>query len=238
MQGYALHMKIVTGIASTMHVDAHNDRFAREALESSVRQIRSRFIPFLIDHDFNQQVGVLLCGKVEPLPDGEFGLFVVAGVFDKDGERDRYANGAANTVWRQYEHYLDGLPQALEGHRSDRRAKNQASIREYDPDNIAALIETHLDSTSIWIDGRVYKVKHLIASTADLSIHVYPKDHAPAHFHVISKQRGINARFDLNTLEPIYPDSIATRDAKKIKDFFESCPDKLKKLKSEYVRMQ
>jgi hypothetical protein len=48
-------MKILTGIASTTHVDAHYDRLTREGLESGVEQIRSRFIPFLIDHDPNHQ---------------------------------------------------------------------------------------------------------------------------------------------------------------------------------------
>lgn len=111
---------------------------------------------------------------------------------------------------------------------------------KYIPYLIAGLLETHLDSTSIWVDGRVYKVKHLVVSTGDLIVHVYPNDHAPAHFHVIPKQRGIDARFSLDTLEPISVKRglLSSRDAKRIKNFFETRPDQLTKLRRDHARMQ
>jgi hypothetical protein len=233
-------MKIITGIASTTHVDAHHDRFTRGALESGVEQIRSRFIPFLIDHDPNQQLGTVLYGKCEPLPDGEFALFVVIGIFDNEEEKRCYANGSANTVWQDHVHHLDALGDELEKRRAQDRKQGRDQVAKYNPDNIAALLETHLDSTSIWIDGSVYKIKHLVASTSDLEVHVYPKDREPAHFHVLSKQRDIDVRFDLNTILPIKASDtpITGRDIKKIKNFFESFPDKLQRLRDKHARMQ
>lgn len=231
-------MRIVTGIASTTHVDAHNDRFTKAALEGGAEQIRARYIPYLVDHDFNRQIGVLLCGRVEPLIDGEFGLMIVAGLFEEEVERQHYVNGAPNIVWQRYLHHLDDAQHAIELLRE--HSREEAEVKKHNSEDIAAQLETHLDSTSIWIDGRVYQVKHLVASTGDLSIHVYPKDHPPAHFHVVSKQRGIDARFSLDTLEPINvkEGALSSRDAKKIRNFFETHPDQVAKLRSEHARMQ
>jgi hypothetical protein len=233
-------MIISVAIASTTHVDAHNECLAKEALESGAEQIRSRYIPYLIEHDFNKQIGALLSARVDPLPDGEFGLIVVAGVFEDQEERQCYVNAAPNKVWRQYMHYLDGMAEELGATLASRDERPAVEVRKHRPGNIAALLETHLDSTSVSVDGRVYKVKHLVASTGDLSIRVYPNDHAPAHFHVISKQRGIDARFDLDTLEPlsVKKGSLSSRDAKRIKNFFEMHPDQLAKLRTEHARMQ
>lgn len=47
---------------------------ARSALETGARQIRKKYVPLLIEHDFNRQIGVLLNAKVAKLPDGEFAL--------------------------------------------------------------------------------------------------------------------------------------------------------------------
>lgn len=154
-------------------------------------------------------------------------------------EKQLYSNGAPNTVWQEYERYLGGVREQLALLREG-LSEEASPPRKFDPDDIAALLETHLDSTSIWIDGRVSKVKHLIAAAGDLSIHVYPNDHAPAHFHVISKQRGIDVRFSLDILEPINvkKGSLSSRDAKKIKNFFDVYPGKLAQLRTEYARMQ
>jgi hypothetical protein len=233
-------MKIATGIASTTHIDAHGERMAKQALDGAAEQIRSRFIPFLVDHDPNQQIGVLIYGQVEQLEDGEFALFVVFGIFDDEEEGQRFAVGAANTVWQDYVHYLDGIRAEAGRHKVSDRKQGSDENHKGDPRNIADLLETYLDSTAIWVDGRVYKVKHLIAATGDLSIHVYPKDHDPAHFHVVSKQRGIDARFDIFTLEPMTMKKglVRSSDVKKIQEFFRQRPDKLKEMRDEHARMK
>jgi len=56
-------MKIITGIASTAHIDRHNERMAKSALDSMATQIKEKFIPQLIEHDPNQHVGVILYGE-------------------------------------------------------------------------------------------------------------------------------------------------------------------------------
>jgi hypothetical protein len=207
-------MKLVTGIASTTDVDAHGDAFAKEALDSMATQIRSRFIPHLLEHDPNRQVGVILDGRVEQLEDGEFALLVVACIFDGEKEARRYANGATNSVWQDYTHHLDGVLEAADQQRSGGESQDLASLPDFDRANMAALLEAHLDSTSVWRDGRVYKIKHRVADTGDLSVHVYGKDHDPPHFHVISKQRHIEARFHLDTLDPFDGSIISARDVK------------------------
>jgi hypothetical protein len=91
----------------------------------------------------------------------------VIGIFDNEEEKRCYANGSANTVWQDHVHHLDSLRDELEKRRPLQPKQGQDQVAKYDPDNIAALLETHLDSTSIWIDGSVYKIKHLIARTGD-----------------------------------------------------------------------
>ncbi|GAG28127.1 unnamed protein product, partial [marine sediment metagenome] len=58
------------------------------------------------------------------------------------------------------------------------------------------------------------------------------------HFHVISKQRKINARFNIETLDYINMKEgiISPKDIKKIQNFFKTHPGPLKLLKDEYSR--
>lgn len=230
-------MKILSFIASTTHLDLHNERMAKSALDDGALQIRSKYIPYLINHDFNKQIGVLLCGKVIQLEDGEFALYVVFGIFENESEKQNYRLGSPNTVWKKYKRYLDN-PIKLSQKISRRKPQKPLSNTKSDL-SIADLLETHLDSTQILPDGRVYKIKRFIVATGDLRIEVYPKDHRPKHFHVISKQRAINARFDLETLELIDTKSgkVKKDDIKKIQNLFETYPKARQKLESEYKRM-
>jgi len=98
----------------------------------------------------------------------------------------------------------------------------------------------HLDRTRLWEDGRVILIKAFISNIGDLEIHVY-SDHYPAHFHVISKQRGINARFSLDSCELLNikdgKKKIKSDDVKKIRAYFEWYPNKLDFLRKEYLRL-
>lgn len=231
-------MKIMTAVASTTHLDLHNERMSKLALEGMASQIRSKYIPQLINHDFSKQIGVLLYGKVSPLEDGEFALCVVSGIFESELEKQNYKLGSPNTVWRKYKHYLDDAKQ-LSKQKNGKRKPQRLSFNTKSDLYIADLLETHLDSTQVLPDGRVYKIKRFIAATGDLRIEVYPKDHYPKHFHVISKQRNIDARFDLNTLELISAKGgrVKKDDIKKIQNFFETHLEALQKLKGEHERM-
>ena len=222
-------------LASTTHLDLHNERMARGALESSARQIRERYVPFLIEHDFDRQIGVLLNAKVAKLPDGEYGLFAVVGEFENLSEKTAYKNGARNTVHEWYAEELEGI----EGNFSLRSDENSCVSPAQRNQSVAELLAIHLDSTAITDSGEVYKIKRYIASVGDLVIHVYPKDHKPEHFHVVSKQRRINARFDLQTLKHLSNKrgTIKNDDVKKIGNFFETHPDQLRTLRDEFRRL-
>ena len=97
-----------------------------------------------------------------------------------------------------------------------------------------------LESLRIWNDGRVYIIKGVIDSINDFKICIYPKDHNPPHFHVISKQKDMNARFNVYTLDFIdmKHGKISTDDIKKIKyHFLERRPKSLEKLRLEYEKL-
>jgi hypothetical protein len=231
-------MIIEIGIVSTTHIDRHNERIARSALDSATEQIKERFIPQLIEHDWNQHIGVILYGEVFQLKDGEYALGVVSGVFENNDERERYKTGQPNSVWRDYKKYLD-IDKLLKID-GQNHLLNQSNTPSKNL-NVADLLEKHLDSTQFLPDGRIYKIKRFIVSTGDLRIEIYPRDHEhQPHFHVISKQRGINARFDIETLNLINMKwgTIQEKDVKKIQNFFKIYPRYLEKLKNEYSRMR
>lgn len=233
-------MKIITAIASTTHTDLQGEKLSREVLLEFAKQINTSFVPNLIEHDPERQIGVLLCGRVGHLKDGEYALYVVSGIFESVEERLTYKNGHPNTL---KEHYL-GLLDAIDGKGVFQgRVPSGVSSMVAEGDtqgNLAQRLEKYLNTTSVWTDGRVYRVKHLIARINDLQVHVYPKDHSPAHFHVISTQRNINARFDLSTLELLSDDAgnITNRDVKKIQSFFKENVKYHDELKHEYLRLQ
>lgn len=228
-------MKITTGIASTTHIDRHNERMAKSALDSMAEQIKDRFIPQLIEHDPNQHIGVLLYGEVFQLNDGEYALGIVSGIFENEQEKKDYKTGDSNKIWQDYKKYLD-IDELV---KMNEQNKQMAKANNPKQANIADLLETHLDSTQVLPNGTVYKIKRFIASTGDLKIEVYPKDHEPEHFHVISKQRKINARFDIKTLDHINnkQGSISSSDIKKIQNFFDTHPKMLEFLKNEHARL-
>jgi len=229
-------MKIITGIANTTHIDRHNERMAKSALDDMDRQIKERFIQQLIEHDPNQHIGVILYGEVFQLRDKEYALGIVSGIFENNNEKEAFKTGQPNNVWQNYKKYLD-IDELLEMNEQNHQTRRTNFSSKNS--NIADLLETYLDSTQVLPDGTVYKIKRFIASTGDLKIEVYPKDHNPQHFHVISKQRNINSRFDIKTLTLINmkQGNIKEKDVKKIQDFFSTNPTILEKLKNENVRM-
>jgi len=59
---------------------------------------------------------------------------------------------------------------------------------------------------SVWTDGRLLETRVLVATLNRLKISIYPREHAPAHFHVVAP--GINASFaiaDCRLLEGAIP---------------------------------
>lgn len=229
-------MLIGTGILSTTHIDRHYERMAKSALDGMADQIKEKFIPQFIDHNPNMHIGVVLYGEVFQLLDGEYALGIVFGTFKNEEEKTIFKTGKPNKVWEEYKKYLDVNELIKFSAENSKKIDRTILKRKL---NIADWLEIHLDSTQIWPDGTVGKIKKFIAATGDLRIEVYPKDHNPQHFHVVSKQRHINARFDIKTLALISNKTghIEIKDVKKIQNFFKTFPEHLKKLIDEHDRM-
>jgi hypothetical protein len=60
------------------------------------------------------------------------------------------------------------------------------SIREAQSLDAASkvLLEILDGGYSIWEDGTLYNVRHLVDRIQSLKIHIYAGDHAPPHFHI------------------------------------------------------
>lgn len=232
-------MKIIVGIASTTHIDKHRERMAKSALDGMAKKIKEEFIPLLVNHNAEQHIGAILYGETFQLKDGEYALGVVSGIFENPEERETFDAGQSNHVWKRYKKYFseEKLLQLID---EKRELKKDMLILDKRESNIADLLETHLDSTQVAPDGTIYKIKRFIAATGDLRIEVYPKDHQnQPHFHVISRQRNIDARFSIDSLELISTKrgTISTNDKKRIINFFSIYPEKLKKLRNEHTRL-
>lgn len=194
------------------------------------REINKQYIPFLFNHDRNNVLGVSLYGKVVELNDGEYALKVVSGIFETEDDRKQFKPGLLNTVWEQYQSLI---PEKLIK-KTKNQNTNNSRLRRYSIKSVARLLTTHLDSTLIASNGSVYKIKRYVDSTNGLDIHIYPNDHRPAHIHVKSKQRAIDVRIRLDTLEVLSSKRGNARksDIKKIKNFFEIHRDILEDLKN------
>ncbi len=203
-----------------------------------VENIKNKYIPFTKDHDPDQLLGILLYGEVFQLKDGEYALGVVIGEYENDFDRKKYLPGAENREFdkSQIELDIDGLrlSQRLHSLKPD-------PIKPIDPSGMSMvnLLAMYLDYTRVNDDGQVYEIRQYINRTDGLEIHVFPKDHLyQEHYHVISKQRGINARFDAKTHEMISVKhgTISKKDIKKIQAFFKN-PSNAKLLKTVVDKM-
>jgi hypothetical protein len=122
------------------------------------------------------------------LEDGEYALLVVSGMFDDASEAAKFPVGSDNTVWRDYESALDDIEETVPALLA--AAGEEAAEDVVQAETIADQLELYLDSTEIAPDGSVYLIKRRIVSVGSLDINIYPQDHDPPHFHVVSKQRG------------------------------------------------
>jgi|GEM_PF-1777789 len=215
-------MRITTGIASTTHIDRRGTRFAKENLISMAETITKKYLPYTNEHDPDQLLGIVLYGEVFQLNDGEFALGFVAGEFESQEDRDEYIVGMKNTNPDSFKKFLN-IP----------TLRISQTIHNMVPDPIKPVVQSelslseslalHLDYTRVNDAGQVYEIRQFVDKTDGLSIEVYPKDHNyQQHYHVISIQRGINARFDTKTHELISHKlgRIKASDIKKIQAYF------------------
>lgn len=233
-------MYLQGGIASSTHVDRHGDRVDRSLLQDMARQINAQYVPLLIDHDFNRQVGVVLSAKLAELADGEYGLLVISGIFENREESESLKIGAPNTRWQDFEPQLREIGEQVATLIPPGHADTTEDLKGLE--GITARLQAYFDSTEIMPDGSIYLVKRHIASIGDMQIDVYPKDHDPPHFHVASKQRrrGFDARFHIETLGLLSYKygRMRDNDIRRVQEYFRSNPDDLKTLRNEYERLR
>jgi hypothetical protein len=87
-RGYP-RMKTVEAIIATTHLDLHNERFTRGALQSMAAQARGVYIPAMVEHDIRRPViGRTVSTRVVQLPDGEYGLLATSEMFDESDTID------------------------------------------------------------------------------------------------------------------------------------------------------
>jgi hypothetical protein len=204
-------------------------------------QVNTKYIPQLIEHDWNRQVWVVLYAEVFQLNDWEYALWSVIGLFTSEIERHKYKIWSENKEALNYKKYLNitDLINLVDNNQKSRKETIQQKLEENNEH--WDLLRKYLNSTNVSPGGRVYKTKWHIWWFWSTSIVLYPKDHDnPAHFHVISKQHNLNARFDLNTYEFISTKhwKITNKLKKQVKQFLLDNPKVVEKLKSEYNRMR
>jgi len=230
-------MNIKIWILSTTHIDRQNQRMAKSALDDMENQINTKYLPQLIEHDWDKRVGIVLYAEVFQLNDWEYALWWVIGIFENEAEREEYKIWAINNISLEYKHYLniETLINMVDRNKPDTLKKEDIDF------NVWNELEKYLNSTNIAPDWRVYHIKKFIAWFWWIKIELYPKDHDnPKHFHVISKQHNLNARFDLNTFEYISTKhwKITNKLKKQVKQFFLDNIMYIEKLKMEYKRMR
>ena len=76
-------MRKIRTVMVTTHVDRYNDRFTHEALESMREQIRSSYLPFILNHDPRcPPLGRIIDAEIVTLADGEHALEAEVDLFE------------------------------------------------------------------------------------------------------------------------------------------------------------
>ena len=84
---------------------------------------------------------------------------------------------------------------------------------------IKLMLRNCLQNTIVNDNGEVYEIKKLVEKINNLKIHIYPNDHNPPHFHVLTDN--INASFNIKTGELI-KGTVDPKDQRRIKYFYEN----------------
>lgn len=234
-------MKIQTWIMSTTHIDKQWERMAKSALDDMALQINTKYIPQLIEHDWDRQVWIVLYAEVFQLNDWEYALWWVIGIFENEKEKEEFIVWSENIVTNKYKSFLNinNLIDLVDNNKKNSE-DNKNTVEEQNTE-YWDLLRKYLNSTNVTPDGIVYKTKWYIWGFWSTDIVLYPKDHDnPAHFHVTSKQHNLNARFDLYTYEFISTKhwKITNKLKKQVKQFLLDNPKIVEKLMSEYERMR
>jgi hypothetical protein len=95
---------------------------------------------------------------------------------------------------------------------------------------LESLLQNYMELTESEIDLLLQqpniKSKERLATIKNLKVIIYSNDHNPPHFHVISKDYSINAKFLIENGE-LLSGEMKSKDLKRIKAFYSSPKTKL-----------
>lgn len=91
-------------------------------------------------------------------------------------------------------------------------------------DNLADFLANLMANCVVSEDGDVYETKALVEKRGELSIHIYPREHAPPHFHVKSSDK--EASYSIDSCE-LLNGTLGSRGDKIVKYFHKQRKDKL-----------
>lgn len=225
----------VVSIASTTHVDRHNERMSSESMDDFVEAVRRRYQPYRFNHDpaFGT-IGALISARSFQLPDGESAVAILIVFYTRGGASMVFPAGQKNEHFDDYLHHIN-VERLIEVHELEMK-----NSHDDEPVSLEEALEAFMDSHILHDDGTLEVHKHYVTRVGDLNIEIYPGDHPPAHFHAISIQRKMNIRFNLDTLEvdSVKQGNIGGKDAKLIKMFFTRNPNELAKLRKKAKAMR
>lgn len=221
-------------IASTTHKDLHGMRMAKQALEGFEKSISKKYYPLQYNHDDSgAKVGVIVTAKLFEMPDGETALAALVIKHSNAEIAGRFPSGGDNLVFRDFQELID-VKALMVAH--DIKMKGYVEVEQSLDEKLESFMQSHI----VMPNGQIRTNKYLIAKINKFRVEIYPKDHRPAHFHLISKKRNIDVRFNIETLDKISEKQgkISGGDEKLVKLFFKTHPDELTKLRKEAKRLQ
>ncbi|HVW23330.1 MAG TPA: DUF4160 domain-containing protein [Candidatus Saccharimonadales bacterium] len=221
-------------IASTTHKDLHGMRMARQALEGFEKSIRKKYYPLQYNHDDSgAKIGVIVSAKLFVMPDGETALAALVIKHSDKEIAQRFPSGGNNSVFMNFQELID-VNALMIAH--DIKMEGYVEVEQSLEEKLESFMQSHI----VMPDGQIRTNKYLVTKIKEFRVEIYPKDHRPAHFHLISKKRNIDARFSIETLNKISvkQGKISSGDERLVKLFFKTHPDELTKLKKEAKRLQ
>ncbi|RYH67249.1 MAG: DUF4160 domain-containing protein [Alcaligenaceae bacterium] len=234
---YDAYFDFAIGIASTTHRDLHGQRMSRQSLDAAVEAIKANYIPYRYDHRVDiPPVGAIVSARTFDLPDGERALGVVVVFYTNFGSRVSFKAGHKNLNFDDYAHLVN-IPELVLEH--DLRVLELSKHTNQAMLPVEAL-NAFMASHTILDDGSLFVTKHRVLTVYNYSIEVYPKDHRPAHFHVISKKKNSNARFRLDNFKQyqMKQGTMSNKECELITVFFKSNPEYAEMLRNEAVRLE
>jgi hypothetical protein len=221
-------------IASTTHKDLHGMRMAKQVLDGFEQAVRQKYYPLQFNHDDDApRLGVMVSAKVFTLPDGETALGAAIIKHSSPELAALYPAGAANTVFDKFLPAVD-IQALLIGHQI--KMMRYVEVKLTLEDQLEAFFQSHI----VGPDGQIRTNKHLVTNIGSFQVVVWPEDHRPAHFHLISKPRNIDVSFTIHPVERLKDNigKISNKQIKLVKLFFSTHPDELLKLHQAAVRLK